>query len=269
MNKNEIIKFNLEKRLTQTLDSFNALSNKEPIFQKLLAELNSFDFEIYKKIIEEEIKINLIEWWTNTKRGIIPSEELYAILFEYDYFLQKGVEATSYGIGEWKDYKVHTDEFDMGFDYDFTTEFYASPGMSVNFFDPLQILDHNEIEDKYKDVDIEEFSGYEEIIQLFKVKGMIAIHEVIVKLDKEGVFEKLNFKDNFMFIIDEHDSGEVYPLLIKSKKEESFSKNEILNQHQYLEENKNIVYQIKKWWQIWKNTTSNNGYDDHISLRTL
>ena len=46
---------------------------------------------------------------------------------------------------------------------------------------------------------------------------MLAIHEVLVKLDIEKEFESLNYKDNFMFLIDEHDSGEVYPLLIKKK----------------------------------------------------
>jgi len=217
MNKNLEIKQNLKKELHLNLEKYQSIEDKEPIFETLFAEYNSFDFDRYKKEIEGEIRQNLSDWWTNTDKGIIPSEELYAILFEYDYFLQKGVEATSYGIGEWKDYTEQTDEFDMGFDYDFTTEFYACPGISVNFFDSLSILDYDELDENYKNVEIEEISGYDEIIQLFKFGGMIAIHEVLDELDREGVFDKLNCKDNFMFIINEHDSGEVYPLLIKSK----------------------------------------------------
>lgn len=46
---------------------------------------------------------------------------------------------------------------------------------------------------------------------------MIAIHEVLKKMDQAGEFEELNYRDKFMLIIDEHDSGEVYPLLIKEK----------------------------------------------------
>ncbi len=250
MNKNTEIKQNLQKKLNKYLDLYQSIQSKEPIFDRLLAELESFDFELYKKNVHDEIKVNLIEWWTNTEKGIIPSEELFAILFEYGYFLQKGVDAPAYGIGEWKNFEIQTDEFDMGFDYDFTTEFYASPGITLNFFDPLEILDHNELKYKYKD--IEEFDGYDEIIQLFKVKGMIAIHEVLEKLDKEGTFNTLNCKDNFMFLINEHDTGDVFPLFVKSKLEQSSSGTQITEQNQEITKRETIFKQSKKWWEIWK-----------------
>ncbi|GLR16167.1 hypothetical protein [Portibacter lacus] len=250
MNKNKEIKQNLERRLAESLNSFKSIKDKEPIFESLFTEFQSFNFETYKKQIEQEIQKNLAEWWTNPEQGIIPTEELFAILFEYDYFFQKDVEATSYGIGAWKDFKIQTDEFDMGFDYDFTTEFYACPGISVNFFNPLEILDHNNLEEKYSD--IEELDGYDDIIQLFKTKGMISIHEVLERLDSEGIFNSLNCKENFMFIIDEHDSGEVFPLLIKSKIEEQSSDPQPSIEN--ISSNKSHISprQSKRWWEIWR-----------------
>ena len=61
----------------------------------------------------------------------------------------------------------------------------------------------------------EEIEGYHELLELHKYEGMIAIHDVLVEIDANKGFEALNYKNDFMFIIDEHDSGEVYPLLIK------------------------------------------------------
>jgi hypothetical protein len=46
---------------------------------------------------------------------------------------------------------------------------------------------------------------------------MIAIHEVFVKIESKNRFESLYDKNDFIIIIDEHDSVEVYSLLIKDK----------------------------------------------------
>ena len=167
-----------------------------------------------------QILENLKEWWTNPEKGIKKDEELYAILFEYDYFFQKNVEAVAYGIGAYENYQIQTDKFDMGHDYDFTTAFYSSPGISLDFFDSLGALDHDNLPEKFKDTtidfdklkigepievdglnDIEDLLGYQEIIELHKLQGMLAIHEVLVKLDVEKEFEPLNYKDNFMFFL--------------------------------------------------------------------
>ena len=219
---NELIRKNLIKRKESCLSALNSISNLDSYLKEILKNLNEFDFETYKQNLENEILENLKEWWTNPDKGIKKEEQLFAILFEYDYFFQKNVEATSYGIGEWKDYQVQTDKFDMGFDYDFTTEFYSCPGIKLDFFDSLESLDDSKLPEKHTDNysnldDIEDINGYNELIELHKSKGMIAIHDVLSKLDNDNEFESLNYKDNFMFIIDEHDSSEVYPLLIKNK----------------------------------------------------
>ncbi|MFS4457137.1 hypothetical protein [Maribacter sp. 2304DJ31-5] len=219
---NELIRKNLTKRKESCLSVLNSILNLDSYLKDIFKNLNEFDFENYKQNLENEILENLKEWWTNPNKGIKKEEQLFAILFEYDYFFQKNVEATAYGIGEWKDYQVQTDKFDMGFDYDFTTEFYACPGIKLNFFDGLEALDHSNLPEKYSDNysdidDIEDIEGYNELIELHKLEGMIAIQDVLSKLNSNNAFESLNYKNDFMFLIDEHDSGEVYPLLIKNK----------------------------------------------------
>jgi hypothetical protein len=233
---NELIRKNLIKRKESCLSTLNSISDLDSYLKDILKNLNRFDFNKYKQNVEKEILENLKEWWTNADKGIKKEEELFAILFEYDYFFQKNVEATAYGIGEWKDYQVQTDKFNMGFDYDFTTEFYACPGIKLNFFDSLEALDYANLPEKYTNnnlnfdeikigeiIEVDEFNdiedqlGYQEIIELHKYQGMLALQDVLLKLDSRKKFESLNYKDKFMFIIDEHDSGEVYPLLIKNK----------------------------------------------------
>jgi len=215
--KNEQIKLYLTKLRNEYEKEFQSISQKENIFKEVYADLKNFNFVDYKIRLEEEIKENLKEWWTNVEKGIVKEEELFAVLFEYGHYFAKGVQAESYGIGQWKEYEVKTEEFDMGFDYDFTTEFYAAPGLTLNFFDSLEKLDYSNLPANLQDDDIDEIAGYEELINLHKISGMINIQEVLQKLDNEKEFEELNYKNNFMFIIDEHDSGEVYPLLIKNK----------------------------------------------------
>lgn len=215
--KNDQIKSYLVSQRDEYKRDFKAIRNKEIIFQEAYAALETFDFGAYKIKLEAEIRLNLKAWWTNPEEGILKEEELYAILFEYDHFFDKDVEAYAYGIGEWKDYEAQTEEFDMGWDYDFTTAFYSTDGLTLNFFDPLEKLDEPNLPDKYKDTEIDDLNGFQELIELYKLNGMIAIHEVLKKMDEAGEFEELNYRNKFMFIIDEHDSGEVYPLLIKEK----------------------------------------------------
>ena len=217
--KNDQIRAYLISRRNEYQTAFQAIVSKEAIFETVYAELEAFDFAEYARQVEKEIRQNLREWWVNPEKGILKEEELFAILFEYDYFYLKGVEAQAYGIGKWEEYQVQTEEFDMGWDYDFTTEFYACPGITVNFFDPLERLDHPNLPEQYQTGGIHDLSGFQELVQLFKFDGMIAIHDVMTKMDGNQEFEALNYKDNFMFIINEHDSGEVFPLLVKERKQ--------------------------------------------------
>ena len=59
----------------------------------------------------------------------------------------------------------------------------------------------NDLPDKYKDTEIDDLDGFHELIELYKLNGMIAIHEVLKKMDEAGEFEELNYRNKFMFII--------------------------------------------------------------------
>lgn len=233
---NELIRQNLIKRKDSYLSNLNSISHLDDLLKDVLNQLYDFDFQNYKKNLENEILVNLKDWWINPDKGIIREEKLFAILFEYDYFFQKEVEAKAYGIGVWKNHQVQTDKFNMGSDYDFTSGFYACPGITLNFFDSLEAFDYSNLPDKYTSDnldysklkageiikasdfnDIEDQLGYKDLIELYKYMGMLAICEVLSKLNSEKAFEPLNSINNFMFIINEHDTGEVYPLLIRSK----------------------------------------------------
>lgn len=215
---NEIIKSKLISLKNNYRVKLESVSNFDKLLENLYQELKIFDFEAYKRKLEIEIEENLKEWWINPKKGIVKSEKLFAILFEFDnYYYMKNVEATSYGIGTWENCKVQTEEFDMGYDYDFTTEFYAAPGITMNFMDSLAKLDDSNLPSNYKNVEICKLEGHHELMELYKIEGFIAIHETLRKMDYERKFEELNYKNNFMFLIEEHDSGKVSPLLIKNK----------------------------------------------------
>ena len=215
--KNKAINAFLENKRSEYERKFISIAKKETLFEEVYQELKAFDFEAYKVALASEIRQNLVQDWTNPAEGIVKEEELFAILFEYDHFFAKDVTAEAYGIGEWEDYQVQTEEFDMGWDYDFTSGFYALNGLTLNFFDPLEKLDDPNLPVRLQEADIFEVPGFRELIELFRYSGMFAIHEVLIKLDAEGLFETLNYKNDFMFIIDEHDSSEVFPLLIKQK----------------------------------------------------
>ncbi len=233
---NKIIRETLINRKNSCLEKLESIPNLDSFINKILNRFFKFNFHSYKKKLKKEILKNLKEWWVNPAKGIDKEEKLLAVLFEYGHFFKKNVKAEAYGIGEWKNHKAYTDKFDMGVNYDFTKEFYASPGITLNFFDTLYYLDEDKLPKKYTDEglnldnyndgdiivlndsnSIELVAGYDELIELHKLEGLIAIHDVLVELDENKEFESLNYANNFMFLIDEHDSGEVYPLLIKSK----------------------------------------------------
>lgn len=232
------IKKNLNFRKNRILSVLNSNTSLDPLFRAVLNDVHRFDFATYKERLYRELLVNMEAWWINTEKGIQQEQPLDAILFEYDNFFLKDCKALAYGIWKWKDQKVQTDQFDMGSNYDFTTGFHAVPAISVNFFDSLKALEYDNLPPKFKNEvltsnaiaaqlekygyiklarAVDEYEEYYQLIKLHQYKGMIAIHEVLCTLDQEKAFETLNYNDNFMFLIGEHDTGETYPLLIKKK----------------------------------------------------
>lgn len=190
-----------------------AMTNLKPLFVEVLQKLDVFDFENYKKNTAHEIETHLTEWWTNPSKGINPDEVIYSILFEYDYYLAKNVQAHSYGIVSWEDFKLHTKSFDMGYSYDFAEGFEANPGISLNFFDNLEVFNgRDNLPDDIDEYELAYMEGYQELLKLYLFSGLVALNEVFKSLNEKGIFKKINTKKGFMFMIGEHDMGEVFPI---------------------------------------------------------
>jgi len=153
MDNNDIINNNLLKIRDEHLKQINAFNDANILIRALMDELIKFDFEAYKFSIKNEITHNLQAFWTNTEKGILKKEKLYAILFEFgDFNYEKGAEASAYGIGKWENYQIQTDAFDMGDKYDFTTNFYAHPGLSLDFFDGLEKIPNADVWKRQDDI---------------------------------------------------------------------------------------------------------------------
>lgn len=187
---------------------FLGLKDVHPTFMEIYKALDKFDITAYKTKVSLEIKTNLKEWWTNPSRDIDPNEVVYSILFEYDYFYRKDVTAEAYGIVVFEGFKSYTKNFNMEYDYDFTAGFYAMPGITLNFFDELEKIDLDENSEGYNGSGI----GYEEILKIYALHGFFILHEVFAELGQKGIFKAINAKKGFMFMIGEHDMGEVFPI---------------------------------------------------------
>ncbi|MGL4631321.1 MAG: WGR domain-containing protein [Leadbetterella sp.] len=210
---NDKISSYLKAQLDSYKSKLKATANLKPLFSELFQKIEEFDFESYKKQAEKEIETNLVDWWTNPSKGINPEEMVYSILFEYDYYLAKNVEAHSYGIVSWEDFKLHTKSFDMGYSYDFSAGFEASPGITLNFFDNLEIFhDWDNLPDDIDGNDLYYMEGYQELLKTYLFSGLVALNEVFKILNSKGIFKKIKSKKGFMFMIGEHDMGEVFPI---------------------------------------------------------
>ncbi len=211
----------ISKNLIQQKDSNFALLEpylqKKKFLSKIYSKFLKFDFEGFQKEIGTEIKANIKEWWTNTEKGIIKDEELQAILFEYNSTWWADREAVSYGIHKWKDFDIYTNDFDMGYSYSFTTEFYAAPGITVSYFDCFGFLDDDSnLKKKHRKGKYLDKNGFHELVEYINVFGILKIHEVFKKLHQKQLFESINMSDKFMFMIGANDM-EKFPLLIVEK----------------------------------------------------
>ncbi|MFY7908627.1 MAG: WGR domain-containing protein [Emticicia sp.] len=200
--------------LESNTQKFKSYSSVLPLITELFNSLQIFDWDLYKTQVTEEIKKNFDEWWTNPQKGIIDEVALFSILFEYDYYLQKDVHARAYGIVEWEDFKPHTKSFDMGYEYDFANGFEAVPGITLNFFDNLEVLYWENLPETIDAGELFYAEGYQEMIKCYVYNGLIALHKVFADLDNQKLFDKINKRRGFMFLVGEHDTGEVFPIYV-------------------------------------------------------
>jgi hypothetical protein len=216
---NQLIHDFLTSKIAEHQHSFTNAVDVPILFKNLYEKLRNFDFNQYQENILREIKVNCLEWWTNEKHGIDLSEPLDAILFEHDWYIhQTQIEANAYGIIEWQDAGSHTEYFYMGCDYDFAQEFEAHPGITPYLFDELACLDPTVIGEDMLDKDIEEYNGYHDLRKMYMLTSYMAVHKAIKEFVTTPEFKKINTKDHFLFIIQEHDTIKSVPVWIHIKK---------------------------------------------------
>lgn len=186
---------------------FLELKNVHSTFIELYQSLEKFDIVAYKAKVSYEVETHLKDWWINPGKGIKPDEVVYSILFEYDSFWQKDVQADAYGIVAWDSFKLHTKSFYLD-DYDFAEGFYAMPGITLNFFDELEKFSWQHDPDGTLSEEI----GFEEIQKVYVFYGFVILNEVFYELGQKGNFKTINAKKGFMFMIGEHDMGDIFPI---------------------------------------------------------
>lgn len=203
---NENIGRFLLKTKKSSLKKYRSFSNKDPLLESIFSKLEDFDFEIYITEVKKELTKALAEWWLNPEKGIVKEEKLYSILFEYDTTWWNDRHADAYGIVKWDSFQVYEQEFDMGYDYDFATGFYAMPGVTLSFFDYFQELDHEDaLDKKYEYGAYFDLPGFQELCEYATFCGYYSIHKALFQLLEEGVLAKLNHHERCLFAIGEHD----------------------------------------------------------------
>lgn len=216
---NAKIKANLKTNLLKWKSKFQNIDKIDNKLDELKIQLNKIDFDQFKIETKDSIISNVTEWWQNQEKGIDLTQELLAILFEYNvnYVGDKTIViCDAYGLVEWKNHDIYLSEFEMGFDYDFATEFYALPAFSMNYLNTISKLELKDFESISEEIsDIEDIKGYTSLLNIYKYKGYIQIQAILEELESNGVFDKLNRKKGFSFLIQEHDELYITPLLIK------------------------------------------------------
>ena len=206
---NESIKNDFEKAMKNSRQEFQEIANKNRIFTEIFDKFEAFDFAAFKLKIAAEIKKNIKEWWANPEKGIIKEYAIQVILFEYDGTWWKDKEALAYGIWKWDKYNSEEEDPELGYNYEFTSESEAMPGISLDYFNSFSILDKDEIvKDEYGAENYWDLEGYDELAAYVDAKGSLAIHEVFVDLQAENAFSTLNLEDKCFVFFGEHDMGE-------------------------------------------------------------
>lgn len=191
MLTNNEIKEQLNIELERVISEFKKINRNENLalsFDNLL----NFNFDSYKESLKKEIKTNLKSYWTNIENGINSEEKLDAILLEHYVPDSINLEAYAYGIIDWEEKNVENIDINMGFEYDFAENFEQIDGITLNFFNSY--VGNCEIDLTC------------ELADCYRVKGIIAIHETFYELHQENEFDCINKKDEFYFMVGEHDS---------------------------------------------------------------
>jgi len=213
---NESIKSYFLNEAKKSRQEFQEIANKNRILTEIFDKFEAFDFTAYKLKVAAEIKKNIKEWWTNPEKGIIKEYPIQIILFEYDGTWWKDKEALAYGIWKWDKYNSEEEDPELGYNYEFTSEFEAMPGISLDYFNCFGILDEDEkVKNEYDAENYWDLAGYDELSAYAEAKGSLVIHEVFADLYTENGFSDLNLEDKCFIFFGEHDMGETTIFIIE------------------------------------------------------
>jgi hypothetical protein len=214
MNNQHIANF-LRQRRDEAVKAFQAAPNVHPRFQETFATIVSFDFAAYRQQLHDEILQNVVCWQGDNTTEVKP---LDAVLFEFNSIYEWAVEARAYGIIDWQKPGFQVSDFDMGYSYDFRSDFEAVLGISLSFLQPLEDLLNPETihELAEPEQDMEEIPGFQPLADAFLFSGLVVVHETLVELNQRSVFTKVGLEPDGLFLLGGHDTGLVYPILSTS-----------------------------------------------------
>ncbi|MGJ8684629.1 MAG: hypothetical protein ACSHWW_08395 [Nonlabens sp.] len=184
------LKSELQMAILELKDHFHA-DQLVPI----LDLMNNYDFDQYKEQLTKEILHNLKTVWTNPKSGVNTNQKLDAILFEHFIPQTKDTEALAYGIINWDIKDIDGVEVDLGFEYGFADGLEQAAGITLSYLNPYV--------ENATAMDLDEYH----LADCFKMKGLIAVHEVLAELEDKGHLKALYRNKEFCFLVGEHSAA--------------------------------------------------------------
>jgi hypothetical protein len=186
-----------------------------PVAQAL-DNLSSFDFTKFENSNTKFLKDHVLGYWLEIREKMEKDQQLDAILLEYSGSFSEETEALSYGIINWKNYKLSDRPIRMGSDYKFAPGFEVVPTVGMETLDILSPLRYENIEDDvlYESL-LPEGTGYFEMVRLVTALSILSLNKIFRTLDEANFFQPLHLQSGCLFLISQHDESVVTPFYIK------------------------------------------------------
>lgn len=191
-------------------NSFLNTKNVHKTYKELYDYYLRFDYKAFKERTLSSLIDNLNSQWLPH----IFDEKQYAIIFEYDNLWEYGdINAFAYGVNSWLTPAISTVPFSME-NHEISDKFYCLPSFSLDIFKPFQMLDSEEHQNFLGSKLDFDLPGYEDLVEIYKTKVYLELFETLNIFSKMNEFKKIKRHDNFLFTIEQHDTGTTTPLLI-------------------------------------------------------
>jgi hypothetical protein len=190
----------------------------EPV-AKAFNNLLSFDFTEFENANTRFLQDYTLGYWLGKTNQMAEGQVLNAILFEYNDAFSDYVEALSFGIIDWKNYKLSDRLFPMGYDYKFAPGFEVVPGLGMTTFSILLPMSYENVGDDgiYYGL-LNEGTGYYEMVRLVHALSMLSLNKIFRILDESDFFQPLHLKPGCLFLLCQHDDSVADPFYIKNER---------------------------------------------------